>query len=646
MSLQKVRLPDLDEISQYLRSLSIPTLVSVGAVAMATTYFLATRPKSQPPACDLSMQSVEVQGGGLARRSVFADGDEYLTHLYEDAKTVYECMLRGARVSNNGPCLGSRKPKQPYEWLSYNEVIRRSENLGSAFLHKGHSKTTDPYIGIFSQNRPEWTLSELACYTYSLVSVPLYDTLGTEAIAYVIDKGNNSSLQPTRSELKYDLYLLKLKIFHCFQPPQPDDLAIICFTSGTTGNPKGAMLTHCNIVSNLSSFIKTSSDDVMVSFLPLAHMFERVVEGVMLVHGARIGFFQGDIKLLMDDLATLKPTVFAVVPRLLNRMYDKIFGQASSPVKRWLLGFAYRRKEAEIMKGVVRRDSFWDRLIFSKVQASMGGCVRLMVVGAAPVSPTVLSFIRAAMGCQFYEGYGQTECTAGSTLTMTGDWSAGHVGAPLPCNSVKLVDVPEMNYLAANGEGEICVKGANVFKGYLKDPEKTKETIDDDGWVHTGDIGKWLPNGTLKIVDRKKHIFKLAQGEYIAPEKIENVYVRSDALAQVLFHGDSLQACLVAVVVPDQDFLSNWTKRTLGLTGTYLDLCSKKEVKEAILKDMVRLGKEAGLKSFEQVQTIHIHTEQFSIENGLLTPTMKAKRNELRQKFRDQIDELYAQINA
>uniref|UniRef100_A0A8C6UYE2 Long-chain-fatty-acid--CoA ligase n=1 Tax=Neogobius melanostomus TaxID=47308 RepID=A0A8C6UYE2_9GOBI len=694
MSLQKVRLPDLDEISQYLRSLSIPTLVSVGAVAMATTYFLATRPKSQPPACDLSMQSVEVQGGGLARRSVFADGDEYLTHLYEDAKTVYECMLRGARVSNNGPCLGSRKPKQPYEWLSYNEVIRRSENLGSAFLHKGHSKTTDPYIGIFSQNRPEWTLSELACYTYSLVSVPLYDTLGTEAIAYVIDKASISTIVCDVPE-KVDLVLQCLKgkehsvrtivlmqtpsddlvskgreaqleitslqhmemlgraNHHAPQPPQPDDLAIICFTSGTTGNPKGAMLTHCNIVSNLSAYIKAtttsapmSHSDIHLSYLPLAHMFERVTQGVMLVHGARIGFFQGDIKLLMDDLATLKPTVFAVVPRLLNRMYDKIFGQASSPVKRWLLGFAYRRKEAEIMKGVVRRDSFWDRLIFSKVQASMGGCVRLMVVGAAPVSPTVLSFIRAAMGCQFYEGYGQTECTAGSTLTMTGDWSAGHVGAPLPCNSVKLVDVPEMNYLAANGEGEICVKGANVFKGYLKDPEKTKETIDDDGWVHTGDIGKWLPNGTLKIVDRKKHIFKLAQGEYIAPEKIENVYVRSDALAQVLFHGDSLQACLVAVVVPDQDFLSNWTKRTLGLTGTYLDLCSKKEVKEAILKDMVRLGKEAGLKSFEQVQTIHIHTEQFSIENGLLTPTMKAKRNELRQKFRDQIDELYAQINA
>ncbi|XP_050928104.1 long-chain-fatty-acid--CoA ligase 1 isoform X2 [Lates calcarifer] len=689
---QKLRMPDLNDVSQYIRSASTPMLVSMGAVAAATTYYLATRPKALPSVCDLSMQSVEVPGGDLARRSPLQSGDGHLAHLYDDGRTLYEFFLRGARVSNNGPCLGSRKPKQPYEWMSYREVMERTENLGSAFLHKGHSKTTDPHIGIFSQNRPEWTISELACYTYSLVSVPLYDTLGTEAIAYIIDKASISTIicdvvdkvnlvldcvkdkthsvktivlmETPSAELvsrgqQAGIHIFSLQEMeaigkanhHQPVPPQPEDMAVICFTSGTTGNPKGAMLTHGNIVSNCSAFIKmtesyaqTTSDDVMLSFLPLAHMFERVVEGVMLVHGARIGFFQGDIRRLPDDLNTLKPTVFPVVPRLLNRMYDKIFGQANTSLKRWLLGFAYRRKEAEMMKGIVRRDSIWDRLIFRKVQASLGGCVRLMVTGAAPISPTVLTFLRAAIGCQFYEGYGQTECTAGCTMTMPGDWSAGHVGAPLPCNSVKLVDVPEMNYLAVNGEGEVCVKGTNVFLGYLKDPEKTAETIDEDGWVHTGDIGKWLPNGTLKIVDRKKHIFKLAQGEYIAPEKIENVYIRSDAVAQVFVHGDSLQACLVAVVVPDPDFLSGWTKRTLGLEGSYQELCGRKEVKAAILEDMLRLGKDGGLKSFEQVKAIYIHTELFSIENGLLTPTMKAKRNELRQHFKPQIEELYAEI--
>ncbi|XP_078480004.1 long-chain-fatty-acid--CoA ligase 1-like isoform X1 [Lampetra planeri] len=690
--LQKLRLPDLEDVSQYLRGLSTTTLISMGAVAAATTYYMATRPKPLPPACDLHMQSSEIPGGEFVRQSVLQKGDSHMTHYYDDARTIYECFLRGARVSNNGPFLGSRKPKQAYEWMSYGEVMARAEHLGSAFLHKGHSKTTDPHIGIFSQNRPEWTIAELACYTYSLVSVPLYDTLGSEAIRYIIDKASISTIvcdvadkvnlvlacvkdrkhsvktivvmeNPSADVVdrghRTGIHILSLQEMetigrlhhHQPVPPRPEDMAVICFTSGTTGNPKGAMLTHRNIVSNCSAFLKitesytqTTSEDVMLSFLPLSHMFERVVEGVMLVQGGRIGYFQGDIRLLMDDLTTLRPTVFPVVPRLLNRMYDKIFGQANTSLKRWVLEFAYKRKEAEMMKGIVRRDSIWDRLIFRKVQASLGGRVRLMITGAAPISPSVLTFLRAAIGCQFYEGYGQTECTAGCTSTMPGDWTAGHVGAPLPCNSVKLVDVEEMNYLAVNGEGEVCVKGPNVFQGYLNDPEKTAETIDADGWVHTGDIGKWLPNGTLRIVDRKKHIFKLAQGEYIAPEKIENVYVRSDALAQVFVHGDSLQACLVAVVVPDCDFLSSWTKRTLGVEGNYKELCDRADVKAVILADMLRLGKEGGLKSFEQVKAIYIHTEMFSVNNGLLTPTLKAKRNELQQHFRSKIDELYAGI--
>ncbi|XP_038555879.1 long-chain-fatty-acid--CoA ligase 1-like [Micropterus salmoides] len=690
--LQKLRFPELDDVSQYIRNVSTPVLVSMGAMAAATTFYLATRPKALPPVCDPDTQSVEVPGGELARRSVLLNGDCHLTHCYDDARTLYEFFLRGARVSNNGPCLGSRKPKQPYEWISYREVKERAENLGSAFLHKGHSKTTNSHIGIFSQNRPEWTISELACYTYSLVSVPLYDTLGTEAIAYIIDQASISTIvcdviekanlvlacvkdrehsvkiivlmESPSAELvnrgqQAGIHILSLQDMEAIGkanhrlpvPPRPEDMAVICFTSGTTGNPKGAMLTHGNIVSNCSAFIKMTEvscplcpSDVHISFLPLAHMFERVVQGVMLVQGARIGYFQGDIRWLSDDLNTLKPTVFPVVPRLLNRMYDKIFGQANTSLKRWLLGFAYRRKEAEMMKGIVRTDSIWDRLIFRKVQASLGGRVRLMITGAAPISPRVLTFLRAAIGCQFYEGYGQTECTAGCTMTVPGDCSAGHVGAPLPCNSIKLVDVPEMNYLAENGEGEVCVSGPNVFQGYLKDPEKTKDAIDADGWLHTGDIGKWLPNGTLKIVDRKKHIFKLAQGEYIAPEKIENIYLRSEAVAQIFVHGDSLQACLVAVVVPDPDFLPGWTKRNLRLEGSYQELCGRAEVKAAILEDIVRLGKEGGLKSFEQVKAIYIHTELFSIENSLLTPTLKSKRNEIRQHFRSQIDELYAGI--
>uniref|UniRef100_A0A8B9N037 Arachidonate--CoA ligase n=1 Tax=Accipiter nisus TaxID=211598 RepID=A0A8B9N037_9AVES len=567
-------------------------------------------------------------------------------YYYDDVRTAYDIFQRGVQVSNNGPCLGVRKPNQPYEWISYKEVSDRAECVGSALLHRGFKPSHVQYIGIFSQNRPEWVIIEQGCYAFSMVVVPLYDTLGTEAITYIVNKADLSLVfcdKPDKAKLlltsveKGETPILNTIVIM-------ESFGMDLVERGKKCGVEISLTTACNA----SAFVKTtektfmpSSDDVLISFLPLAHMFERIVECVVLCHGARIGFFQGDIRLLMDDLKTLQPTVFPVVPRLLNRMFDKIFGQADTSLKRWMLDFASKRKEAELRSGIVRNNSFWDKVIFRKIQASLGGKVRLMVTGAAPVSASVLTFLRTALGCQFYEGYGQTECTAGCSLSLPGDWTAGHVGAPMPCSIIKLVDVQEMNYLAAKGEGEVCVKGPNVFCGYLKDPEKTAEALDKDGWLHTGDIGKWLPNGTLKIIDRKKHIFKLAQGEYIAPEKIENVYLRCEALAQVFVHGESLQAFLVAIVVPDPETLRNWAKKK-GFEGSYEELCKNKDLKKHILEDMVRIGKESGLKSFEQVKDIVMHTEMFSIENGLLTPTLKAKRPELRKYFQSQIDELYA----
>uniref|UniRef100_A0A2K6S2Q0 Long-chain-fatty-acid--CoA ligase n=1 Tax=Saimiri boliviensis boliviensis TaxID=39432 RepID=A0A2K6S2Q0_SAIBB len=613
--LRILRLPELGDLGQFFRSLSATTLDSGGA-----------------------------------RRSVIGSGPQLLTHYYDDARTMYQVFRRGLSISGNGPCLGFRKPKQPYQWLSYQEVADRAEFLGSGLLQHNCKACTDQFIGVFAQNRPEWIIAELACYTYSMVVVPLYDTLGPGAIRYIINTADISTVivdKPQKAVLllehveRKETPGLKLIILmdpfeetlkergqkcgvviksmqavedcgqenhHVPVPPQPDDLSIVCFTSGTTGNPKGAMLTHGNVVADFSGFLKVT---------------------------------EGDIRLLSDDMKALCPTIFPVVPRLLNRMYDKIFSQANTPLKRWLLEFAAKRKQAEVRSGIIRNDSIWDELFFNKIQASLGGCVRMIVTGAAPASPTVLGFLRAALGCQVYEGYGQTECTAGCTFTTPGDWTSGHVGAPLPCNHIKLADVEELNYWACKGEGEICVRGPNVFKGYLKDPERTKEALDSDGWLHTGDIGKWLPAGTLKIIDRKKHIFKLAQGEYVAPEKIENIYIRSQPVAQIYVHGDSLKAFLVGIVVPDPEVMPSWAQKR-GIEGTYADLCTSKDLKKAILEDMVRLGKESGLHSFEQVKAIHIHSDMFSVQNGLLTPTLKAKRPELREYFKKQIEELYS----
>ncbi|NXH55944.1 ACSL5 ligase, partial [Rhabdornis inornatus] len=668
--------------------LPTPALISLIAFGAVVFLWVISRPKPLLPPVDLNKQSIGIEGG--ARRGALLPDNNLLSYYFEDAKTLYEVFQRGVSISGNSDCLGYRKPKQPYQWLTYKQVSDRTKYLGSGLLQKGCKPSSDQFIGIFAQNRPEWIISEYACYTYSMVAVPLYDTLGPEAIVYIVNKAEISVVicdTPAKAEVllknceekktpclkiivlmdlfdkelqdrgaKVGIEILSLQEVEELGrnnirepvPPKPEDLSVVCFTSGTTGNPKGAMLTHQNVVSNAAAFlrctentIECTSSDVAISYLPLAHMFERVVQAVVYSCGAKVGFFQGDIRLLTDDMKTLKPTLFPVVPRLLNRMYDKIQSGANTPVKNFLLKFAVFMKMAEIKQGIIRNDSIWDKLVFKKVQETMGGKVRIMVTGAAPISPSVLTFLRAALGCQIFEAYGQTECSAGSTFSMPGDWTTGHVGAPLACNIIKLDDVEEMSYFSSNNEGEVCIKGPNVFKGYLKDPEKTAEAIDKDGWLHTGDIGKWLPNGTLKIIDRKKNIFKLAQGEYIAPEKIENVYIGSAPVAQVFVHGESLRSFLIGIVVPDAEILPEFAAK-LGVKGSFEELCKNPAVKKAILDDMIRLGREAGLKSFEQVKDLYIHTELFSIENGLLTPTLKAKRGDLVKFFQKEIEALYS----
>uniref|UniRef100_A0A663MNK2 Arachidonate--CoA ligase n=1 Tax=Athene cunicularia TaxID=194338 RepID=A0A663MNK2_ATHCN len=615
--------------------LPTPALISLIVFGACIFLWVISRPKPVLPPVDLNKQSVGIEGG--ARRGALLTDNNLLSYYFEDGKTLYEVFQRGLHASGK-LCICSLV-------LAYH----KAQYLGSGLLQKGCKPSPNQFIGIFAQNRPEWIISEYACYTYSMVAVPLYDTLGPEAIVYIVNKADISIVicdKPEKAQtllenceqektpclkiiILMDLFDKELKDrgakvgveMLALRSSQSHKLTLLDLSKG---NPKGAMLTHQNVVANAAAFLRST-------------------ETVVYSCGAKVGFFQGDIKLLTDDMKTLRPTLFPVVPRLLNRIYDKIQSGAKSPVKRCLLNFAVIMKMAEIKQGIIRNDSIWDRLVFKKVQATMGGRVRIMVTGAAPISPSVLTFLRAALGCQIFEAYGQTECSAGCTFSMPGDWTTGHVGAPLACNIIKLDDVEEMNYFSSNNEGEVCIKGPNVFKGYLKDPEKTAEAIDKDGWLHTGDIGKWLPNGTLKIIDRKKNIFKLAQGEYIAPEKIENVYIRSAPVAQVFVHGESLRSFLIGIVVPDPETLPEFAAK-LGVKGSYEDVCKNPAVKTAILEDMVRLGREAGLKSFEQVKDLYIHTEMFSVENGLLTPTLKAKRAELVKLFQKQIESLYSSM--
>ncbi|PIO74506.1 putative long-chain-fatty-acid CoA ligase 5 [Teladorsagia circumcincta] len=671
------------------------SLAAAGAVTMGLGYYLTKNNNGRiTPLVDPLNQTVEQQDG--SRVTAYLKDGNLLSYVYEDVRTLYEGVRRGARVSNNGPMLGRRVKHadgtEPYEWISYNEVIDRSNDVSIAFRELGIPVGNDTHIGIYSKNRPEWIITELAAYNFGNVIVPIYETLGFEACVFILNqtemqlvvcdavskaigliKQNSNCphlktvvvMEPLTEELRTiasenGVHVLTFDDLEkmgreaqdrpAHQPPKPDDLATICYTSGTTGTPKGVMLTHGNVVADGVSmeFFKYTGfnvTDVMISFLPLAHMLERVIESVCFAKGARVGFYRGDIRLLAEDIKELRPTVVPVVPRVLNRLYDKVMTEVNkSYVKKMLFNLAIKYKAREMHNFVIRNDGFFDNVVFKKVREGMGGRVRLMVTGSAPLSENVLTFVRAAMGCVVVEGYGQTECVAACTVSMEGDSNAGHVGMAIPSASIKLVDVPELNYFAKDGAGEICVKGPIVFRGYYKNEEQTKEVLDEDGWLHTGDIGRWTNEGTLKIVDRKKHIFKLAQGEYVAPEKIENIYVRSRFVAQSFVYGESLKSCLIAIVVPDPEEFVPTCKKQLNLEGTLQELCMNKDAVKMVLDDMIAVGKKGGLFSFEQVKAIKLCPDMFTVENDLLTPTLKSKRPKLKSHFASELEAMYSTL--
>jgi long-chain acyl-CoA synthetase len=261
--------------------------------------------------------------------------------------------------------------------------------------------------------------------------------------------------------------------------------------------------------------------------------------------GASVGFYQGDTLKITEDIKALRPTLFPSVPRLYNKIYDKVMGgvKEAGGLKATIFNHAFRSKQFWLRNTGSLRHTVWDRIVFKGVATKVGlDRVRIMLTGSAPISSHVMEFLRIAFSALVCEGYGQTECSAACTLTPVGDqWSLGHVGGPLACNELKLVSIPEMGYLATDtrhgvekdstgketsagvpcqGRGEVCIRGANVFAGYYKDAAKTAEALDDQGWLHTGDVGVWDAEGRLKIVDRKKNIFKLSQGEYVAAEKV------------------------------------------------------------------------------------------------------------------------------
>ena len=346
----------------------------------------------------------------------------------------------------------------------------------------------------------------------------------------------------------------------------------------------------------------------------------------------KCGFFAGNVQKLTDDIACLQPTFFPSVPRLFNRIYGKIMDgvKAATGVKGYLVQKAIAAKLYYLKNGQGFHHAVYDRVVFAKMKAMLGGKVRLMITGSAPIAGDVLDFLKICFSAHLYEGYGMTETCAGSCTTFADDPETGIVGGPLMNVKIKLRDIPEMQYLHTNDppKGEICFWGPGITKGYFKNPEKTTEAFHGE-WLLSGDVGQINPNGSIKIVDRAKNIFKLSHGEYIAPEKLENVYIKSSFVGQIWIYGDSLRDYIIAFIVVDPAACKKFcTSNGIDWNNDDASAAMKDEkLKQAVFDDFVKLAAEAKFNSLEKPKQMTLILDPWTVENDMLTPTQKLKRN-------------------
>ena len=423
------------------------------------------------------------------------------------------------------------------------------------------------------------------------------------------------------------------------------------YTSGTTGDSKGVKVTHWGILSSAwlgIDLIQMTEADTYISYLPAPHVFENFIYVTTLMTGAKVGFFQGDPLKLVEDCGVLQPTLFPSVPRLYNKIYQRIDGQfkAFTGCKKWLVDKGLQSKLDALRANASYSSACYDSLVFSKVTAMLGGKVRLMITASAPISGEVLEFLKAVFCCPILEAYGMSETCGATTITKAEDPVCGHVGGPVKTCAIRLKDLPDMEYLSTDKpypRGEICMRGSMIFKGYFLRPDKTAEAI-QDGWLLSGDVGQVYPNGTIKIIDRSKNIFKLSQGEYLAPEKLENAYIQSPLVTQIMIYGDSFKNCAVAIVVPDEASLATWAKANGKEPADVYE--NQDEYCKVVLDSINEVAKAKKFNSLEKPKEIYLTKEAFSVENDILTPTFKMKRNVGKKIYQDQNDKMYEKLAA
>jgi long-chain acyl-CoA synthetase len=690
--------------------------------AAAVKEFTQPPPPGSP--YGVSIPGTEREGRSAVYRHWRLRDQPLLETLDPEIQTLHDVFEASVRKFPNNRCLGNRAwvPatgtwEDKFEWLTYAQVAERRKNFGAGIVevHKAINHPKDKYaVGLWSQNRPEWQITDLALTSQSLFTVSLYETLGPDATEYIANHAELASIVcslphiPTLLKLAPRLPHLKIiisldpldqgelkghsksavlndvaashgiKIYSIseveeiglrsgreMRPPTRADTCTINYTSGTTGAPKGVLLTHRNAISAITSGRMSGtvgSKDVHMSYLPLAHIYGRMVDGIALAEGASIGFFRGDILGLVDDMKILQPTGFISVPRLFNRFNSAI--QTATVEADGIRGALSRRvintKKAnmKLPAGKASNSHFlYDRIWTPKVRAAVGLTrAHSMISGSAQLDPDVQEFLRAAFGNDFKQGYGMTETYAVGTIQLKDDFSTGNIGAPTTCMEVCLESVPEFDYTVndkPNPRGELLLRGPCVFGEYYKNPEETKKTIEADGWFHSGDIAEIDSMGRIKIIDRKKNVLKLAQGEYISPERIENVFLGNTNLAASAFvHGEGTQSSLVAIFGVDPENFAGFASKVLGEDIAKDDIPAIKaaakntKVKQAFLKVLDGIARKSKFNSFERVRGVYLDVEPLTVDNGLLTPTLKLKRPQAAKAFAAEISQMYEEINA
>jgi long-chain acyl-CoA synthetase len=643
---------------------------------------------------------------------------------WEGADTLAALFDQACHQYADNKCLGTRKiiKKETetgsdgrkfekitfgeYTWLTYGDALHRVENLAAGLVAIGH-KPGDR-VAIFAETRAEWLLALQACFRQNFPVVTIYASLGEDALVHSLNETEVATVICDRKQLtkltsisdqcvtvKHAVYIEDIgDDSQPTQPgsssnwaiesmsnveklgqqspvpadkPKPSDIAVIMYTSGSTGMPKGVMMSHANIVATVAGVSTVipnlSKNDVYLAYLPLAHVLELAAEVTMIAAGASIGY--GSPLTLTDtsnkikkgtkgDTSELRPTLMAAVPAILDRVRDGVLKKVdgTGAMVKTLFNVAYNRRVMAIEGswfgawGIEKM--IWDALVFKKIKLLLGGRVRGMLSGGAPLSRDTQRFINVCFGAPIGQGYGLTETCAGATFSEWDDISVGRVGPPTPHCYVKLVNWEEGNYKVTDDppRGEIVVGGPSVTMGYFKNQEKTDEVFKVDErdmrWFYTGDIGQFHEDGCVEIIDRKKDIVKLQAGEYVSLGKVEAVLAGSSYVDNVMLHADPFHSNTVALIAVNQAALEGWAKKAGVDYSDFADLCSKPEACKEVLDSLTKASKQGKLERFEIPTKVKLLPEPWTPESGLVTAAMKLKREAVRKAFADDLKALYS----